>query len=200
MQLISSRIDVEIANFHMELPQNLSYTQLFELRDLIDQRIKSLDQQPIITEVETHGYYCTTKYNTSIPGLEVLKLPLYVNLSTHGSKDIAGDSRIVGLSDRQQPWIQRLKFNYQSTSDDRWDGSYDIQPGDGCRLTCRSKINVSVYYKTVLCPPEGSRFDSIDDEGRVDHWRVEDGKLYCNDQFFAPVDKWDRHDIFVVPS
>lgn len=174
MQLIVNRFDVQIYNSYMELPQN---------------------QEEIIAEVKTYGYCCTTKYDKPISGLEVLQLPLYVDLSTTGFEDI-DNFHVIGLSDDQQPWVKCLKFNYRPTDDDYWDEIYDLDVNGP--LTCRGKLMVNVYYKEIACPSEGSRFDSIDDDGQIDHWRVEGDSLYCNDQFFAPISKWSEYNIFVV--
>lgn len=159
-----------------------------------------MDQQDIIATVEVHGYCCSTKYNKSIPRLKVLELPLYIDLYTYDRENM-DDIHVDGLSDEQEPWVARLKFKYRPTDDDRWGRITEWGHADrDDPIRSQGMKTIYVYYMQGACPPEGSTFEGIDEDGGIERYHVENGNLYCGHEWFNSIDNWDKCNILTLTS
>jgi hypothetical protein len=115
-------------------------------------------------EVKTKGYSCQSKFNEDIDGLNSIELPLYINVSK--DPDVF-PYKYISLDYEQEPWFKILHFDeYQPTYQPTYE---DIEHADDDGFVTKW---IMVYFKELSCPPEGSLFDEIDDDGQVNTWKV----------------------------
>lgn len=181
--------------------QNLSLNDLQVLEQAIKIHISAKQEQRKIElikdQVKHNGYHCdTNKFNIS--ELNVLTLPLYINVYTCDCEDIHKNScHVAGLSSNQKSWATRLGFKYEPTDDDTWELSFDNKDWHDPILS-QGRMNVYVYYNKVPCPPDGSKFESIDYEGNLNHFEIQNGKILSNGLVFGDTRNWNDYDILVL--
>lgn len=179
----------------------LSLDQLTEvqvqLNQLIQERKSVQKIEQILTEVEKNGYFCTTLC-IEFPHLT---LPLRVNLHAWINYDEMGNVKVGGISEKQLPWVDRLCFDYTPSKKDNWRLSWDEWRCSGAGEAVKNTgfIDIYVYYKKLPCPPEGTIFESVNEEGDIDEMEIKDGKIYCFGEVLDSVDEWDDYDIMVIP-
>lgn len=140
------------------------------------------DIQLILDEIDQDGYSCSI---VKFEGLKFLKLPLKIDLERDQSEiKVTGD-----LSDHQLPAFDRLCFDYSPEQNDPWVLS-DEHTGI---------VQMYVYYKPFPCPPEGTLFEMITEEGGVIEMWIENGKIHYSGGLFADVTEWSQYDLFVLP-
>lgn len=186
---------------------DLNTAQLLAVQDKLTQIIGEDNKRNAITkilqEIQNKGYACSSAEYNDNPKFEVLTVSYKVHMRAYDKNDF-NDCHVTGSSYDQDPWVSRLNFVYRPTDNDDWDVSGDKDHWDygdwDSPATCIGAIPIYIYYQKVPCPPEGSKFDSISEDGEVDHWEITDSMMLCNGKVLATTEKWDDHDILVLLS
>jgi hypothetical protein len=192
-ELHSRRVKVEKTLSDLQQHQVNVETSLVEFKqrlssinEIISKRESELEINIIRDEVEKHGFACRINYSlTPIAGLKMLKLPFFINREPIGT-----------MASKQREWVHRLGFKYCQHPLQKYDR---ILSRDYIRnhQDCDDKIvvlKVGVYYRSQLCPKEGTHWEAIDTEGvsgEVKDWSIKDGILICDDDIVGTIEDWD---------
>ena len=143
-------------------------------------------QNTILTEVNAIGYSCTTTFNGPIPQLEMIKLPLYLEVRSLG--EILSDSngrkffpqdesyQVTGVVENHEvfnDWVKPLKFDYCPNGNEKGELQEDWFYIYFDHLINVIKIYVNVYYRKIHIP---RKFIIINEQGLLAKGKIdEDG-------------------------
>ena len=140
----------------------------------------------IMTEVNSIGYCCTTTFNDTIPQLEMIKLPLYLEVRSLGEIQSNDNGKsffpsidsyqVTGVVEHHEvfnDWIKPLKFNYSPNGSEKGEVQGDWFYIYFDHLTNVIKIYVNVYYRKIDLP---RKFFIINEQGQLAKGKIdEDG-------------------------
>lgn len=141
--------------------------------------------ESIITNVKVDGYYCSPD-DYDIPEIKKMKLSFRIKVYAYDKED-KSDAKANCAHDQQQPWVDRLSFEYDANEDDidnmyirdnEWDWDSWEAPARAV-----GSFPIFVYYK--FPDKLNSTFDIIDGDGDVYKGRIEDDMVTIsnNDKF-----------------
>ena len=171
--------------------------KLYQLRNEVDQLISNYEcdkkKKHIKSTVEEHGY-CWEVDDITIEGLEIMKLPANIRLSTWDKEDFT-DIHVNGLSYNQPDWVDRLSFDHSPKDDDDYeipkDNRNDWECGDWDDPICNTGvIEVGVYYLPYDCPKNGTKWDGFNDLGNIIKYEVKNNDIICNGDVLCNVKDW----------
>ena len=190
----------------VNLLDKISNDELSELSNIINDKLESSRKErrnkKIIKEIENKGYHCRTDLNETIEISELnhIKLPLYIDIYTKDRED-KEDIHVDGLSDKQEKWFKFLDFEYEPCDNDVFDPLEDWVYGDwDSPITGTARMTVYVYYKVLPCPKEGTKFQSLDEDGNLEEWQVLNGFLLSNEKIYGTITNWKKYQIFILPG
>lgn len=129
---------------------------------------------PIIQTVNTYGF-CCTEFKEVISGLEMIKLPLYLNVSFEGQigmnpvRPKHGIYKTTGMGEINQNmnhWVPLLKYEYiplKVTGNEEIDEWYYI---DYENISTTMKFDIYLYYRKISIE-KGIKYYIINDNGYI---------------------------------
>lgn len=188
---------------------HLTDDELREVRQALNELIANSDEyyerKKIEQEIKDKGYACrVTSYYCMPKHIEKLIVQYNVDLCAE-DKEKFSDAKVSGDGAYQEPWVERLHFEYKVRNDDNWykpanDKSWTIPPMDDEPATTIGTMPVYIYYTVGLLPFEGSEFDSINEDGRVEHWEIQDDKMIRDGHCVGCVGNWSAYKLLVLPT
>src|SRR5665648_420822 len=142
-------------------------------------------------EIEKSGYFCSFK-ELSMPKYKCLIVDLRVKLFAYDLTDIHVDD----IDSQNLEWVRRIVLSSRPDSDNEWE-FVDREWNDYHPSTNTGIVKTYIYYLKMKCPPEGTVFESVNENGGVDQMEIKNGTIYCNGLALTPVEKWDQYDTFV---
>lgn len=183
------------------------YKLIKNIKDFSHNKMEEYDNQRTINDlnnkIKTKGYAWSVSDidHNKICNKNVLltKFPIFIRIYTW-NKIHMEDIHVGDMLDTQNDWVDYLEFDYEPTDSD-WkdtdeDDLFDIGPS--FPLEGKSIILVNIYYQISPPPKEGSSLKCFDKNGNIENWTVKDGKLYCENKYFAKLEEWDSYKLFVI--
>lgn len=159
---------------------NVTLEELYEIKKKVNMYIEEIERERweqgrekfIQQEVNQKGYFCSpVDFETKIECISIKSTELPVEWRE--KLGVQDDFDIY----RNQPWSSSQR-------------SFDKEEDD----------KIYLYYKRVDCPPEGSVFTWIFEDGQVEECQIKEGQLWANQELVCSIDKWDQYRFFVIPN
>lgn len=187
----------------------LTLAELQKVDAVIRNKIQKFEKDKFISdlkdEVHLNGYAWRIKSISDFadPNIQSTYFPVNIDVFTYEKEDKT-DCHVDDLSEEQNDWVDYMSFDYIPKDSDDWEVSHDEEKwnyGDwDDPATGKATMVIQIFYKIQSPPNEGEIFECFDDEGNIEKWKVENGKLYNNNKYFNEIDKWNEYDIFILKN